>query len=195
MPTRPPDSAKQRAHSVTANRNRNGPVGRFFGLPGARGVSGAVLELVLWWIGGTLSWLVTVSTVTLPETVAAASTALLGAVLARTARRAMGFQAAARGIWLRWAALVPAAAVTDTVRLARWLAGPRGESLQDQRMPGTASPKATGWRAAAMIALSSTPGSVVFYSDPDAHRIHVHVLAEGWPRLDRHVSPGTGQGL
>lgn len=194
MPTRPLDSAKQRAHSVTANRNRNGPVGRFFGRPGGHRVSGAVLELVLWWIAGTLSWLVTVSTVTVPETVAAASTALLGAVLARMARRAMGFQAAARGIWLRWAALVPAAAVTDTVRLARWLAVPRGESLKEQRMPGTASPEATGWRAAAMIALSSTPGSVVFYSDPDGNRIRVHVLADGWPRLDRQVSPDTRQG-
>lgn len=180
---------------MTANRNRNGPVGRFFGFPGARGVCGAVLELVLWWIAGTLSWLVTVSTVTVPETVVAGSTALLGAVLARIARRATGFQAAARGTWLRWAALVPAAAVTDTVRLTGWLAGPRGESLKEQRMPGTGSPQATGWRAAAMIALSATPGSVVFYSNPDTNRIRVHVLADGWPRLDRHVSPGTGQGL
>ncbi|MFH5877349.1 hypothetical protein [Arthrobacter sp. NA-172] len=176
---------------MTASRDRTSPFRRFIGLPGARGVFGAVLELVLWWMAGTLSWLVTVSTVTVPETVAAASTALFCAVLARVARRAMGFQAAARGIWLRWAALVPAAAVTDTVRLARWLAGPRGESLGEQGMPGTGSPKATGWRAGAMIALSSTPGSVVFYFDPDTGRIRVHVLAQGWPRLDRHVSSGS----
>lgn len=177
---------------MAATRDRTSRFRRFFGLPGARGVFGALLELVLWWMAGTLSWLVTVSTVTVPEIVAAASTALPCAVLARMARRATGFQAAARGVWLRWAALVPAAAVTDTVRLARWLAGPRGESLEEQRMPGTGSPGATGWRAGAMIALSSTPGSVVFYSDPDVHRIRVHVLAQGWPRLDRHVSPGAG---
>ncbi|MDQ0028428.1 hypothetical protein [Arthrobacter bambusae] len=182
----------QRARSVSAASDRTGRFRGFFGLPGTRGVSGALLELVLWWLAGTLSWLVTASTVTVPETVAAASTALFGAVLARMARRAMGFQAAARVIWLRWAALVPAAAVSDSVRLARWLAGPRRESLGEQQMPGTRSPKATGWRAGAMIALSSTPGSVVFYSDPDSNRLRVHVLAQGWPRLDRHVASGDG---
>lgn len=171
-----------------------GRVRRFFGLPGARGVAGALLELVLWWLAGTLSWLVTVTTVTVAETVAAASTAVLGAVLARMARRAMDFQAAPRRIWLRWAALVPAAALADTIRLARWLAGPRGESLSAHRMPETQSPQATGWRAGAMIAMSATPGSVVFSSDPDGDRIRVHVLAQGWPGLDRHVSPGAGQG-
>lgn len=159
-----------------------------------RGVSGAILELVLWWMAGTVSWLVTVTTVTVPETVAAASTAVFGAVLARMARRAMGFRAAARGIWLRWAALVPAAAVADTARLARWLAGPRRESLNGRTMPGSRSPRATGWTAGAMIALSATPGSVVFSSDPDGNRIRVHVLTQGWPDLDKHVSPGAGRG-
>jgi hypothetical protein len=123
---RPPDSAMQRTRSVTAAKDRSSRFRSLFGFPGALGVSKALLELVLWWIAGTLSWLVTVSTASVPETVAAASTALLCAVLGRMARRAMGFRAAARGIWLRWAAPVPAAAVADTVRLARWLAGPRG---------------------------------------------------------------------
>ncbi len=178
--------------SVKANRERTGPVRRFFGLPTARGVSGALGELALWWLAGTLSWLVTVSTVTVPETVTAVSTALLGAMLARMARRAMGFQAAAQGIWLRWAALVPLAAVTDTVRLAGWLTGPQEETLGEQPMPGTRQPRGRGWRAGAMIALSATPGSVVFSSDPVMNRIRVHVLASGWPDLERHIASGTG---
>lgn len=167
---------------------RTGAVRRFFGLPGARGVAGALAELALWWVAGTLSWLATASTVTLPEAATAAAAALVGAVLARAARLAMGFTAAVRGAWFRWATMVPAAAVADTLRLARWLPGPQTQDLGEKPMPAGDSPAATGWRAGAMVALSATPGSVVLDSDPRQHRVQVHTLVEGWPRLDDQVA-------
>ncbi|NUP74631.1 MAG: hypothetical protein HOQ07_08300, partial [Sinomonas sp.] len=40
----------------------------FVGLPGARGVAGAVAELALWWAAGTVFWLATAATITLAET-------------------------------------------------------------------------------------------------------------------------------
>lgn len=165
-----------------------GSVRGFFGLPGARGVAGALLELALWWIGGTVSWLATASTVTLPETIVAAGAALIGAILARAARRAMGFSAAVRPAWFRWAGLVPVAALADALRLARWLPGPQEETLDEKPMPASQSPAAVGWRAGAMVALSATPGSVVFDSAPPRHGIQVHTLVEGWPRLDHRVA-------
>ena len=183
--------------------SRTESVREFFGLPGARGVAGALVELALWWVAGTVFWLATVSTVTLAETLAAALVSLIGAVLARLARRAMPFRLTVRREWLRWAATVPVAAFADAVRLARWLPGPGNapkrtvelDALREGRMPGSRRPAETGWRAGGIIALSATPGSVVVDSDPATGKVLVHTLVEGWPGLHEKVlrAPGTGK--
>jgi lauroyl/myristoyl acyltransferase len=50
----------------------------------------AALEIVLWWAGLTVLWLVLISSVDALERVVGASAALVGAVAARAARRAVG---------------------------------------------------------------------------------------------------------
>ncbi|MCW7946640.1 hypothetical protein AAW14_32860 [Streptomyces hygroscopicus] len=48
------------------------------------------LEVLLWWAGLTVLWLVLISTVDTLEWVVGASAALVGALAARAARRAVG---------------------------------------------------------------------------------------------------------
>jgi uncharacterized BrkB/YihY/UPF0761 family membrane protein len=50
----------------------------------------AVLEVLAWWAALTLLWLVLISTVDTLELVVGAAAALVGAVAARGARRAVG---------------------------------------------------------------------------------------------------------
>ncbi|MFF3908070.1 hypothetical protein ACFYZJ_19265 [Streptomyces sp. NPDC001848] len=55
----------------------------------ARTTFRAVLEIVLWWGGLTVLWIVLISSVDTLEWAVGASAALLGAVAARAARRAV----------------------------------------------------------------------------------------------------------
>ncbi|WP_369046489.1 hypothetical protein [Sinomonas sp. P10A9] len=160
---------------------------RFFGVPGARGAAGALVELTLWTIAGTLFWLATASTISVVEVLIAALAALLGGILARAARRAMPFRARPRRVWLRWAATVPVAAMADMVRLAGWLGGSQPEDLRTASMPQGRGPRETGWRAGGIVSLSATPGSVVVGSDPEVGTVTVHTLVSGWPGLDESV--------
>ncbi|MGR6968551.1 hypothetical protein ACU639_02890 [Streptomyces cynarae] len=50
----------------------------------------AALEIVLWWGGLTVLWIVLISSVDTLEWAVGASAALVGAVAARAARRAVG---------------------------------------------------------------------------------------------------------
>ena len=160
----------------------------YFGLPGARGVAGALAELVLWWAGGMLFWLATASTLTVIETLVAAAVALAAAVLARLARRAIPFAARPRLAWLRWAALVPVSAFADAVRLVPWLRGRQPEDLVEEHLPGSTGEAETGLRAGGIVALSATPGTVVVDSDPRTGTIRLHSLVTGWPHLDEVVA-------
>ncbi|NUP74889.1 MAG: hypothetical protein HOQ07_09635, partial [Sinomonas sp.] len=135
----------------------------------------------------TVFWLATAATITLAETLVAAAVALVGAVLARVARRAMPFNARPRRVWLGWAALVPVAAAADMARLVRWYRGPQKAEVRESRMPASERPPATGWRAGGITVLSATPGSVVIDSDPTSGRVKVHSLVGGWPHLDEKV--------
>lgn len=165
---------------------------RFFGLPGARGVVGALTELVLWWVGGTLFWLATASTVTMSETLVAAAIALIAAVLARLARRAIPFDAKPRLAWLRWAALVPVSAVADAARLVPWLGGRQAEDIVEARLPASTDRAETGLRAGGIVALSATPGTVVVDCEPRSGTVRMHSLVKGWPHLDERVTAGAG---
>lgn len=163
----------------------------FLGLPGARGVAVAVLELALWWAAGTVFWLATASTVTASESLVAAAVSLVGAFLARLGRRAIPFAARPRRVWALWAALVPVAAAADMARLVRWLAGPQPDELREGAVPGSSTAAdpvaAAGWRAAGIAALSATPGAVVIDEDPDEGTVLAHTLVQGWPQLDAKV--------
>lgn len=168
-----------------------GSLRRFFGLPGARGAVGALAELALWCLGGTLFWLATASTVTFGETLIAAAIALIAAVLARVARRAIPFQAKPPLAWIRWAALVPVSAVADAVRLVPWLRGRQPEGIAEEHLPGSTAPTETGLRAGGIVALSATPGTVVVDCDPTTGAVRLHSLVKGWPHLDEQVVAGA----
>lgn len=151
-------------------------------------------ELGLWWIGGLVFWLATVASITLPEAVIAALAAAVGAVLARSARRAMGFRVRPRLVWLRWASMVPVAVVADLGRLVVWLRHPSRSGDRAERLfPGSGRPAQVGWRAAAMIAVSATPGSVVFDADPVTGRVRLHSLVQGPPSIDRLAERGSAR--
>ncbi|MGT2463267.1 hypothetical protein [Sinomonas atrocyanea] len=146
----------------------------------------ALLEYAVWTAIGTLFWLATASTVTVTETLIAAAVALVCAVLARLARRALPFRARPGREWLGWGATVPLAAVADLVRLPGWLRSGQPEQLREAAMP-TGGARQTGWRAGGIVALSATPGTVVVASDPDSGAVTVHSVTSGWPRLDEQV--------
>ncbi|WP_138445062.1 Na+/H+ antiporter subunit E [Sinomonas susongensis] len=167
----------------------------FFGLPGARGVAGALGELVLWWAGGSVFWLATASTVTLGETLVAAAVALVAAVLARVARRAIPFEAKPALAWLRWTSLVPVSAVADSARLVPWLAGRQPEDVVEAQLPRSTGRAETGLRSGAILALSATPGTVVIDCDPDTGTARMHSLVKGWPHLDERVAAGAARTL
>lgn len=160
---------------------------RFFRAPGARGAAGALVELALWTIAGTLFWLATASTIAAAEVLVAAPTSLLAGILARAARHAMPFRARPRRVWLRWAATVPVAAIADMVRLGGWLGGSQPADLRTAPMPRGRGTREAGWRAGGIVSLSATPGSVVVASDPSAGTVTVHTLVRGWPGLDESV--------
>ena len=155
----------------------------------------ALAEIVLWWAAGTVFWLATASTITAVEAAVAALVSLVGAVLARMARRAMPFELTVRRVWLRWAAMVPVAAVADALRLARWLPGEQPAEVREGHLPADQGPAGVGWRAGGVVALSATPGSVVVDADPASGRVLVHSLADGWPGLGQEVLrvPQTGE--
>ncbi|KHL03262.1 hypothetical protein [Sinomonas humi] len=163
----------------------------YFGLPGARGVVGALAELVLWWAGGTIFWLATASTLTVSETLIAAAVALAGAVLARLARRAIPFAARPGVAWLRWTVLVPVSAVADALRLVPWLGGSQPEDLVEKRLAASTGQAETGLRAAGIVALSATPGTVVVDCEPRSGTVRMHSLVNGWPHLDEQVAAGA----
>lgn len=157
----------------------------------------AGIELAAWWIAGFLIWTATLSSASGPELLVGALAAAVCAVLARLARRAMGRQPGLSprmwARWLRWALLVPVAAAADLLRLVRWLVAGLPEPGTQERelrvsVPSGDEPAAITWRQGAVLAISSTPGSVVLRIDADNAALELDQLVRGWPELDRRVS-------
>lgn len=153
----------------------------------------AFAEGVVWVVAGVAVWLATVPAVTIAEVAVAVPTAVACAALAVVARRSMGLRFRAGREWLLWAVLVPVSAVADSVRLARLLvrrAPEPGEqeALVRRRVPAGPAASALGWRAAAIVAVSATPASVVVDADGEAGRIVLHRLVAGRPAIDERVS-------
>jgi len=154
------------------------------------------LEIAAWWLAGFLIWIATLAAASPAELITGALAATVCAVLARLARRAMGGQPGLRrGMWRRWAwwaALVPAAAIADLTRVVGWLIAGRREPVADDRVveltvPSGDDPDAITWRQGAVLAVSSTPGSVVIGIRPDEGLLVLDQLVSGRPRLDERV--------
>jgi multisubunit Na+/H+ antiporter MnhE subunit len=167
---------------------------------------GIVLEGALWAAAATGVWLLTLSSVTLPELVTAVATAVPCAVLAVAARRALERSWSAAPSWARWLLPLPAAVVADTVRVlglaAGVLVGRRIPAGELRRVPVHRERRAGRWaaRQAAVAGLvSAAPGSVVLDVDDDdgdgdgdeggdgTASALLHALGSGRPRLEEAV--------
>lgn len=150
------------------------------------------VEVLAWWPLLFGLWLLTLSSMSVAESVTAAIAALLCAVIARAGRRASRVRWRPRPAWVRWFALVPAAVCADTVRVfgvaARMVFGrPAPQRWRRIELPAERSiARADARRAAAVLALSAAPGSFVVDASPDGP-LEVHTVVSGPPRIDDQV--------
>jgi multisubunit Na+/H+ antiporter MnhE subunit len=146
------------------------------------------VEIAVWWVLLFGLWMLTLSSVSVAESVTAAVAALLCAFAARAGRRASRVGWRPRLAWLTWFAMVPVALCMDTVRL--FVATVRRdlpERFDEVELPtDRPAARADARRAAAVLALSATPGSVVLDAAPDRPLL-LHVVVSGRPRLDERI--------
>jgi multisubunit Na+/H+ antiporter MnhE subunit len=153
----------------------------------------AALEIAWWWGAAIGIWLLTLSSVTTPDLVVATACGLPCALAARAGRRAMGGCWRPRLRWLAWLASLAPAIPADQVRLwraaARRLAGGEepGELREIPLAAGEPAAVASAHRAAAIITVSSTPGTYAVDADPEEDKLVIHSLASGWPHLEEKV--------
>ena len=152
----------------------------------------AVVEIALWWALMVGVWDLTLAGTTLPDIVAAIGAGFVSAIGAHAARRLVGGRWAPRPRWLRWLPVIAVSAIADVVRafelaarhvVRRDVDAAFGEvSLRPQ-----ADRDADIHRALATLAITSTPGSVIYDADPDGHRLFKHELVSGPPDLEGTV--------
>lgn len=147
------------------------------------------LELLFWEVIGVGVWMASLSAFSAHELVVACGCAVPAAVAATGARRAL------RGAWrlpvdaFRWVAMWPGAIVADAGRVLTLPLRDRGGGrlrTVDFAAPGTGSGPA-GRRAAAIVALSATPATVVVATDEEAGTALVHAVGPV-SRLERALA-------
>jgi hypothetical protein len=121
--------------------------------------------------------LLTASSVTAPEAIAAAVFALPGAAIAVAARRSLGGLEAPDRRWWRWFARVPLTAVAETIAALRVRGPGRTErlTLPDDRLEAR--------QAVATVAIGLSPGAMVADVPPDELAVIVHRLVPGRLRV------------
>lgn len=151
-------------------------------------------ELVFWWAACVGVWLLTLSSVSLPEVLLATGCALPCAVLAVVARRAVGSSWPVQPGWFPWLLPLPAAIAADGVRvLARAAAVLAGRRMPpgDERTVRLHRDDAPGrWRtrqALATVLVTAAPGTVVLDVDEDSGEMRVHALGDGRPAMEEVV--------
>ena len=150
-------------------------------------------EALFWWAAAMGFWLLTLSSVSLPELLFSAGCAVPCAVLAVVARRAV------RGSWppqpdfTRWLLPLPVAVVSDAVRvLSRALAAlagrvPTGEVRSIRLHRDRTAGRWRSHQAAAVVLVTSTPGTVVLDVDEESGDMLVHSLGAGSPSMEEVV--------
>jgi multisubunit Na+/H+ antiporter MnhE subunit len=150
-------------------------------------------ELLFWWAAATGIWLLTLSSMSLPEVLFAVGCALPCAVLTVMARHAVRGSWPVQPGWLRWLLPLPAAVAADTVRVlgrgAAVLAGRRpGGNIRTVRLHRD---RAAGrWRtrqAWASMLVTAAPGTVVVDVDEDSGEMRLHDLGAGAPAMEEAV--------
>ena len=151
-------------------------------------------EFLFWETAGTGVWLLTTSSISTPELVAALLGALPCAVLAVLARRAVGGSWLPRAAWARWLLPLPVAVVADCGRLLRHAAAalvgrriPKGEVGTVELTRDRAGRVWRARQAAAVLLVSATPGSMVLDVDAEKATAVLHSLGSGRPRMEEVV--------
>ncbi len=160
-----------------------------------RTMTAVAAEMLAWSVLMVGLWVVTLSAATVPEIVAAAVAGVASALGAVAARLALGGRWRVNARWSCWLVVWCGSIAADTVAVfalaARHLrdrdvAGDVTEVVL-KRTPGD-RPDEDMHRALAALVLSSTPGSVVYDSDPRGHRLGVHTIVDTPPDLEAAVS-------
>jgi len=151
------------------------------------------LEVIFWWALMVGVWELTLSGTTLPEIYCEVAAALLSAVGAVAVRRTVRGRWAPKPTWLRWLPFVALSVLVDTTRVLRFALthGLRRDAsgrLAAVQLLKSDDETADSHRAYAALAISCTPGSVVYDGDPDSHRLFTHTLVDGPPDLEDVVA-------
>jgi len=152
-------------------------------------------ELLFWWAASMGIWLITLSSMSLPEVSIAAASGLPCAVAAVAARKAVGGSWPPRPAWLRWAAPLPVAVVADGVRVLGRAAGvlvgrriEEGEIRPVQLPRERPAPQRQSREAMAVALTNASPGTVVFDLDDDSGQMLLHALGSGAPSMEEAVA-------
>ena len=151
-------------------------------------------EMAFWWAACTGIWLLTLSSVSLSESLVAIGAALPCALLAVAARRAVHGYWPVRPAWARWLLPLPAAVLADTLRVLGLAAGvlvgrriPPGELRSVDLSPERTTGDRQAHHAVAVLLTTATPGTVVLDVGGRSGRMSFHALGSGRPRMEEVV--------
>jgi multisubunit Na+/H+ antiporter MnhE subunit len=136
---------------------------------------GRTVEILCWWVLLTGLWLVTLSSVSAPELLAAGFCAIPCAFAARTARRAMNGAWRPTPRWFSWLPRLPHAIVTDTaMALALVLRHPERASgeLETVDLPDEPPEVVHARQAIGTVVIGCSPGTMVVDCPPRALIVH-----------------------
>lgn len=135
-----------------------------------------LVETGLWWVLTAAVWLATLNSRTWPELAVMAACTLPCAVMARSARRANAGRWRLRGAWLGWPVIAACEIPYQAVRVWVYSVTGRAPVIRELSLPYEPARVAAARRAAAVLALASTPGTVVLDSDPRKRSILLHLI-------------------
>jgi multisubunit Na+/H+ antiporter MnhE subunit len=148
-----------------------------------------VLEIALWWALMVGVWDLTLAGTTLPDLLAAVGAGFVSAVGAYVARRLIGGNWAPNARWMAWLPVIAVNAVFDTARafaLAARHVVRRDVDANFGQVPlrRRSARDADIHRGLAALAITSTPGSVIYDEDVEGSRLFKHELVSGTPDLE-----------
>jgi hypothetical protein len=150
----------------------------------------ALGEIALWWAVTGGIWLVTLTAWTSVEVAVAAVSTLPCAVLARLARRANGGHWRLRTGWLDWAVTVLRELPGQTVQVWMYAVVParrRRSTIGALSLPAEPAPAASARRAVGLLALATTPATVVLDGGTRPQQLLLHRIGQRPDRLEAEV--------
>lgn len=144
-------------------------------------------EVAVWWVVLWGVWMLTLSSVTLAETVVAGVATLPAAAAAVAVRRAERVAWRPAVAWARWAAVWPIAVVADAGRVLADAVRRSSGEFGEIDLPEERGERRAARRTFAALTLTSTPATLVV-DVPEEPRFTVHRLGHGRPRMDREVT-------